>query len=154
MRHQAFFCFHGASRERYQLDCGQLSRQAETLFKQMLVDYAGSYMSGGNRQLVQYDDQKQPLKLAEDFSALLKESTYVNDYAPELANYIDKFPTVQLPGSTTYIYWSKEQFGIQPVMSMTHVTIYSRKPETEAKQSSPPSKSTPATISSLLSHSQ
>jgi hypothetical protein len=101
--------------------------QAETLFKKMLFDYAGSYMTGGNRLLVQYDDQKQPLKLADDFSALLKESNYVTDYAPELANYIDKFPTVQLPGSTSYVYWSKEQFGIQPVMSMTHVTIYPRK---------------------------
>jgi len=101
--------------------------QAETLFKHMLSDYAGSYLTGGNRVLVQYDDQKQPLKLAEDFSALLKESTYVNEYAPQLANYIDKFPAVQLPGSTSYIYWSKEQFGIQPVMSMTHVTIYPRK---------------------------
>jgi len=100
--------------------------QAERLFKQMLVDYVGTYKIGGNRYLVQYDDQRQPLKLPEDFSSLLKESTYVTDYAPELANYIDKFPNDSLPGSEDYIYWSKEKFGIQPVLSVTHVTIYSR----------------------------
>jgi len=101
--------------------------QAEQLFKVMLIDYVGSYMIGGNRYLVQYDDQKQSLKLPEDFSALLKESNYVTEYAPELASYIDKFPNAQLPGSEGYIYWSKEKFGIQPVLSMTHVTIYPRR---------------------------
>ena len=101
--------------------------QAETLFKHMLTDYVSAYMLGGNRYLLQYDDQKQPLKLAEDFSALLKESNYVTEYAAELANHIDKFPSAPLPGSTTFVYWSKEKFGIQPVMSMTHVTIYPRK---------------------------
>ena len=84
--------------------------QAENLFKQMLVDYVGTYVMGGNRYLVHYDDQKQTLKLPEDFSALLKESNYVTDYAPELANYIDKFPNAQLPGSQDFVYWSKEKF--------------------------------------------
>ena len=67
--------------------------QAENLFKQMLVDYAGAYRTGGNRVLVHYADQKQTLKLTEDFSSLLKESTYATEYAPELANYIHReFP--------------------------------------------------------------
>jgi len=101
--------------------------QAERLFKQMLVDYVGTYKIGGNRYLVQYADQRQTLKLPEEFSSLLKESTYVTDYAPELANYIDKFPNASLPGSEDYIYWSKEKFGIQPVLSVTHTTIYSRR---------------------------
>jgi len=101
--------------------------QAEILFKQILVDYVGTYKSGGNRYLVQYDDKKQTLKLPEEFISLLKESNYVTGYAPELANYIDKFPNAQLAGADGYIYWSKEKFGIQPVLSMTHVTIYSRK---------------------------
>ena len=101
--------------------------QAENLFKKMLIDYVGTYKTGGNRYLVNYADQKQVLKLSDDFSALLKESNYATDYAPELANYIDKFPGAQLPGSEDFVYWSKEKFGIQPVLSMTHVTIYPRK---------------------------
>jgi len=101
--------------------------QAENLFKKMLIDYVGTYKTGGNRYLVNYADQKQVLKLQDDFSALLKESNYVTEYAPELANYIDKFPNAQLPGSEDFVYWSKEKFGIQPVISMTHVTIFPRK---------------------------
>ena len=101
--------------------------QAENLFKKMLIDYLGTYKTGGNRYLVNYADQKQTLKLPDDFSALLKESNYVTEYAPELASYIDKFPNAQLPGSEDFVYWSKEKFGIQPVLSMTHVTIYPRK---------------------------
>jgi len=101
--------------------------QAEVLFKQILVDYVGTYKSGGNRYLVQYDDKNQPLKLLEEFNALLKESIYATGYAPELANYLDKFPNAELAGSDGYVYWSKEKFGIQPVLSMTHVTIYPRK---------------------------
>ena len=101
--------------------------QAENLFKEMLIDYVGTYRTGGNRNLVNYADQKQVLKLPEEFSALLKESNYVTEYAPELANYIDKFPNAQLPGSDEFVYWSKEKFGIQPVVSATHVTIYPRR---------------------------
>jgi hypothetical protein len=101
--------------------------QAGSLFKKILVDYVGTYKMGGNRYLVNYADQKQTLKLPDDFSALLKESNYVTEYAPELANYIDKFPNAQLPGSENFVYWSKEKFGIQPVLSMTHVTIYPRR---------------------------
>jgi len=101
--------------------------QAENLFKEMLVEYVGTYKTGGNRYLISYADQKQTLKLPEDFSALLKESNYVTEYAPELANYIDKYPNAPLPGSDEFVYWSKEKFGIQPVLSMTHVTIYPRR---------------------------
>lgn len=101
--------------------------QAEHLFKEMLVDYVGAYMAGGNRFLVQYDDQSKPLKLPDDFSSLLKESNYVTDYAPELSNYIDKYPNAALTGATDFVYWSKEKFGIQPVLSITHVTSYVRR---------------------------
>jgi hypothetical protein len=101
--------------------------QAENLFKKMMIDYVGMYLTGGNRYLVNYADQKQVLKLPDDFSALLKESNYATEYAPEFANYIDKFPNAQLPDSENFIYWSKEKFGIQPVTSVTHVTIYPRK---------------------------
>ena len=101
--------------------------QAENLFKKMLIDYVGTYKTGGNRYLVNYADQKQVLKLQDDFSSLLKESNYVTEYAPELAAYIDKFPNAQLPGSEDFVYWSKEKFGIQPVISMTHVTIFPRR---------------------------
>ncbi|HET9132243.1 MAG TPA: hypothetical protein VFO86_14910, partial [Terriglobia bacterium] len=97
-----------------------------SLFKKMLIDYVGTYKTGGNHFLVNYADQKQILKLQDDFTALLKESNYVTEYAPELANYIDKFPNAQLQGSEDFVYWSKEEFGIQPVLSMTHVTIYPR----------------------------
>jgi hypothetical protein len=33
-------------------------------------------------------------------------------------------PGSDLPGAEEFIYWSKEQFGLKPVVSITHVVIY------------------------------
>jgi hypothetical protein len=84
------------------------------------------YLIGGNEQLTQYDDKKRPLRLADEFGAILKASPYIFDYEPEFYAYLREYPKKPLDGVENFIYWSKEKFGLKPVVSVTHVSIYQR----------------------------
>lgn len=94
------------------------------LARTMVVHYAINYMREGNQALSVYHDQKNPLRLADEFRDILKASPYLYHYFPELHLYLDEFPSSELPNSEGFLYWSKEKFGLKPVISITHVTIY------------------------------
>jgi hypothetical protein len=93
-----------------------------------LLQYVERYLAGGNEQLSEYSDKKLPLRVAEQFDAILKASPYIFDYDPEFYGYLSDYPKKHLDGVEDFLYWSKEKFGLKPVISVTHVSIY-RKPE-------------------------
>jgi hypothetical protein len=103
-------------------------RQATELARNVLLQYVERYLTGGNEQLSEYSDKKQPLRVAEQFDAILKASPYIFDYDPEFYGYLSDYPKKHLDGVEDFLYWSKEKFGLKPVISVTHVSIY-RKPE-------------------------
>jgi hypothetical protein len=45
---------------------------------------------------------------------------------PEFQDYLLAIDNGVLPHTEDFIYWSKEQFGLKPVISITHVIIYRR----------------------------
>jgi hypothetical protein len=98
------------------------------LGRSALLQYVERYLAGGNAQLSEYSDKKQPLRVAEQFEAILKASPYIFDYDPEFYEYLSDYPKKHLDGVEDFLYWSKEKFGLKPVISVTHVSIY-RKPE-------------------------
>ncbi|HEU4391121.1 MAG TPA: hypothetical protein VFV34_25200 [Blastocatellia bacterium] len=102
------------------------SERTNDLFRRILLDYALQYLARGNNALIEYDDRRGAIRLAEEFNALLAQSTCVNDLAPEFGKYLSEFPSGRPAGAENFIYWSKESFGLKPVISMTHVTIYQR----------------------------
>ena len=93
-----------------------------------LLQYVERYLAGGNKQLSEYSDKKQPLRVTEQFDAILKASPYIFDYDPEFYEYLRDYPRKKLDGVENFLYWSKERFGLKPVISVTHVSIY-RRPE-------------------------
>ena len=101
------------------------ARQKVTeLGRMALLQYVQRYLAGGNEQLSQYSDKKQPLRVAEQFDAILKASPYIYDYDPEFYEYLRDYPKKPLDGVENFVYWSKEKFGLKPVISVTHVSIY------------------------------
>jgi hypothetical protein len=92
-----------------------------------LLQYVERYLAGGNEQLSEYSDKKQPLRVAEQFDAILKASPYIFDYDPEFYEYLSHYPKKHLDDVEDFLYWSKEKFGLKPVISVTHMSIY-RKP--------------------------
>jgi hypothetical protein len=99
------------------------------LARASLLGYVKRYLAGGNMALSIYNDKKEPKRLAEEFDEILKASPYVYDYEPEFYEYLRAYPAKRLDNVDDFIYWSKEKFGLKPVISLTHVTIY-HKPDT------------------------
>jgi hypothetical protein len=100
--------------------------QVNELARASLLEYVKRYLAGGNMALGEYDDKKKPLRIAEQFDAILKASPYIYDYEPEFYEYLREYPVKRLDNVDDFIYWSKEKFSLKPVISVTHVSIYRR----------------------------
>lgn len=48
---------------------------------------------------------------------------FLNAHWPELAIALERFPDGRRSDAESFLYWSKEQFGGKPVISVTHVTM-------------------------------
>jgi hypothetical protein len=106
------------------------SDRASDLFRSILLDYASQYLARGNSALIEYSDRSDVMRLEDEFKALLSQSTYLDDLAPEFGKYLAAFPSGRPRGAENFIYWSKESFGLKPVTSLTHVIIYQLAGET------------------------
>ena len=102
--------------------------RAAALFKQMLADHVGAYMSGGPGRITQYDDDRPPIGPDDDLQALLRSSPYIEATLPGLSAHLAGYPADPLPGAEDFLYWSKEKFGFQPFISVTHVTLAAEGP--------------------------
>lgn len=101
--------------------------QATQLFRQMLFEYAQDYSTRGNEALLQYNNRKNPVDLSEEHGALLDTSLFINNFAPEFADYLKNFPVSGLPNVKNDLYWSKIKFGLKPIIAMTHTAAYERR---------------------------
>lgn len=98
--------------------------QVTTLARAMLLDYVRDYLKGGNAALGEYKDKSYPLRLADEFRSLLLPAAYMYGYVPEFEKYLQEFPNARPADVEDFVYWSKEKFGLKPVISLTHITIY------------------------------
>lgn len=100
--------------------------RANAMMRQKLLEYVKGYLQGGNAALAEYRDKSYPLRLVDEFHSLLMPSPYTYGYSPEFQTYLEMFPRSRPKDSQDFIYWSKEKFGLKPVISITHVIIYKR----------------------------
>jgi hypothetical protein len=100
------------------------------LFRQTLLEYIQSYLANGNASLVKYADKAATTSLASEFQDLLVTAPYLREYSPDFFAYLQNFPRGKPQGAEDFLYWSKEKFGLKPVISITHVFLY-RRPGTE-----------------------
>ena len=100
--------------------------RANSLARRILLDYVKTYLQAGNPALIEYHDQENGVRLADEYRSLLEQSRFLTDYAPEFHKYLEEFPKASSPNVEDFIYWSKEKYGPKPVLSITHVAIYKR----------------------------
>jgi hypothetical protein len=92
--------------------------KATNLFRQMLFEYVRDYRVRGEAALIQYNDKRDQVNLAEEQRALTSSSSYLNDV---LAN-----SKAGLQLLEDAIVWSKIKFGLKPVIAVNHISIYKR----------------------------
>jgi hypothetical protein len=98
--------------------------QANALARELMFDAVQTYMEGGDRAFAAHRDKKRPTFLDEEFDGLLENSPLLVEYIPELHLYLDEFPNRELPGSDSFLYWSKAELGLRPTIRLNHVVIY------------------------------
>ncbi len=100
--------------------------RANELTRRILLDYVKAYLQTGNAALIVYHDQRNAVRLGDEYRSLLAQSRFLAEYAPDFYKYIEEFPKAGSPNVEDFIYWSKEKYGLKPVLSITHVAIYRR----------------------------
>lgn len=107
----------------------KLSREKDStkraqLLRLLLTDYARGYAARGNRAVLDYENTNHPVPAQKEFESILEHSSYIKELAPEFYQYLKEYPGNQPPGTSGFIYWSREKFGFKPVINLTHVSIY------------------------------
>ena len=103
----------------------QAHQQAMALVRELALRFAISYSKGGNQALGVDRDKKKPTLVREEFEGLLENSPYILSYIPELHEYLLEYPKAELKGTTDdFLYWALNDFGLEPVLRLSHVTIY------------------------------
>jgi hypothetical protein len=90
--------------------------QATQLLKTMLVEYIRDYLARGPAALIEYNDKRDVVRLADEQQALGSASGYLNDL---MRNAPAGMQLVQ-----DAIIWSKVKFGLKPVLVVNHVRAY------------------------------
>ncbi|HKY45992.1 MAG TPA: hypothetical protein VJM50_23070 [Pyrinomonadaceae bacterium] len=88
------------------------------LFKQMLLDYVRDYRARGDAALIEYNDKRNEVNLADEQRALASASGYINGVLAD--------PKSGLQLVDDAIVWSKIKFGLKPVLAVNHIKIYRR----------------------------
>jgi hypothetical protein len=97
---------------------------AQDLFRALLTAYVAEFQVNGASALVEYRDKDVPVRLGEQSTALIQRSPYLTALSPGFARYLTAYPRIQMPVLDSFIYWSQEQFGLKPVVSISHVSVY------------------------------
>ncbi|HEX6043714.1 MAG TPA: hypothetical protein VFZ22_04440 [Pyrinomonadaceae bacterium] len=90
--------------------------KASELMKRMLVEYVGDYRKRGNAALIEYNDKRDEVRLADEHQALNTAPGYLNDllrYSQSAMRLVEDA-----------IVWSKIKFGLKPVLVINHIKVY------------------------------
>jgi len=97
--------------------------QANRVLRELLFEYVERYRTSGNQALLEYANERDPLSMADELRLLVSHSSETLAGVPEFGEAL-LTSAASLHGAQEFIYWSKEQFGLKPVVSITHVIIY------------------------------
>ena len=99
-------------------------QKAVQIFNEAIVEYVRAYQQGGTAAMGNVLDKKQEKSRAQEFRSLMANSPYLVDYVKEFNEYLVAYPAGKLPGTLDILYWAKDTFGLKPVVSAYHATIY------------------------------
>jgi len=103
--------------------------QATVLGRRLLVELATAYLEQGDAALGPVADRRKALDGAAEFRSLVGNLGCDRDAAPEFFRYLLEYPHDKPSDVEGFIYWSKESFGMKPVVSLTHVLMQRLSPE-------------------------
>jgi hypothetical protein len=93
-------------------------------FRRLLLKRVALYQAKGLSGLPPYVDRVKPTIPRDVFATILDRSPHLRTSLPELANRLGNYPPTELPGTDSFLYWSKEHYRRgKPVIAVTQVHI-------------------------------
>jgi hypothetical protein len=93
------------------------------LLKHLIFEQVSAYVAGRPGRFTQYDDGERPIRPLEALADLLSRARALDALVPGLRDHLRDFPAARLAGAQEVLYWSKEKFGFDPFITVTHMTI-------------------------------
>jgi hypothetical protein len=103
---------------------GDWRERSRAVWMNVLAGYAAAFARDGRKALPTFSNKREPLSVPAELSLLVDRFGFVGDIAPPLLPYLREFGPRAPDGADELIYWSKEDFGVRPVMRLSHQTIY------------------------------
>jgi hypothetical protein len=98
--------------------------QANALLRQKVLNLVSAYKNEGNHALPVYLDKGDPIRVNDGINTLLDNSKFLKDHFPSLISYVRNYPFEKNASAEDLFYWQKGEFGLQPVIRISHVTIF------------------------------
>ena len=102
--------------------------QANQVFREVVLDRARRYQSGGLKSLPDYHDRREPVRPAVIFSEILQQTPYLKSDVPGIAAYLEQFPFGDTAGSESSLQWSRVMMNDKAVVMVTHLSIFRPQP--------------------------
>jgi hypothetical protein len=102
--------------------------QSMAVWRSVLANYARAYLAGGRSALPDYVNRRDPLSVASEVAQLAGDYEFVADYSPAFHAYLKEFGSRIPAGAEQMLYWTREDFGIRPIVRISHQVIYSTTP--------------------------
>ena len=106
--------------------------QSAALWRDILAGYAKAYKARGRLGLPEYVNKQEALSVASELAVLLQEYGFVASYSPEFHRYLRELGPQAPPGTEQMLYWTKEDFGVRPILRISHQAIYRSHGDTPA----------------------
>ena len=100
--------------------------RATAAFRQLLAANAAAYQARGNPALLQYDNNGDPVRIADSLERVLQRSTLLQELAPDLFAFVRTFPAGRPPDVEQQVYWMKEKFWLLDVLSLDQLLLARR----------------------------
>ncbi len=105
---------------------GAREARASAAFRELLAGYAARYQERGDPALFEYDNNGDPVRIADSLDRLLLRATLLQQLAPELPAFLREFPAGRPADAEQRLYWAKERFWLLDVISLNQLVIASR----------------------------
>jgi hypothetical protein len=99
-------------------------KQARGIFNEAIVEFVTAYQQGGIDALGDVQDKKTAKQRSQEHRTLLVNSPYLATYVKEFNDYLAAYPKSRLAGAEDIHFWTKDTFGLKPVVSVYHMTLF------------------------------
>jgi hypothetical protein len=98
--------------------------RSASVWRSVLAAHAVAYLAQGRRGLPDFMNKAEPVSVASELAGLLEDFQFLGAYSPEFHRYIQDFGPRLPDGAQQLVYWTKEDFGVRPILRLSHQVVY------------------------------